>query len=165
MSGLQYNPTTGEPFLRLPAPFSNITMTPPRMSDVAPSVEIMSNPSVAVWMGATGPGSTYTAAKAEAWLTKLKAQTDAAVDELRGATEPHVVSACPVRHLREEREDGTEVYIGDVSIARAHWPEVLDVEERARLVAENNARVAGDPDIVWHVSCTIFRRLIYNQVG
>ncbi|KAJ6580927.1 acyl-CoA N-acyltransferase [Mycena capillaripes] len=151
MSGLQFNPTTGEPFLRLPAPFTNIIITPPRMSDVAPSVAIMNDPAISVWMGPQGPGSTYTVAQAEGWLTKLTAQTDPMVDELRGATEPHTVSGCAVRHIREERSDGTDIFLGDVALYRASWSEVLDVEERARLVAENNARVTGDPEIVWHV--------------
>jgi len=148
MTGLEYNATTGEPFLRLPAPFSNIIITPVRMSDVAPSVEIMNDPFVFKWMGRSTP---YTAKRAEAWLTKVKAQTDAAVEELHGATEPHDVSACPVRHIREEQADGKDVYIGDVRLVRSGWPEVLDTEERARHVAENDARAAGDPEIAWQV--------------
>ncbi|KAJ7663835.1 acyl-CoA N-acyltransferase [Mycena polygramma] len=154
MSGLRYNPTTGEPFLRLPAPFTNIIITPPRMSDVAPSVAIMNNPAVATWMGPNGPASVYTPALAEGWLTKVKAQTDAALGEVRAveATEPRApVGACPVRHIREEQPDGTDLFIGDVGLVRSSWTEVLDAEERARLVAENNARVAGDPEIAWHV--------------
>jgi hypothetical protein len=161
MSGIQYNASTGEPFLRLPAPFTNIIITPVRMSDVAPSVEIMNDPFVFKWMGGSTP---YTADRAEAWLKKVKAQTDAAVDELHGAAEPHVVSGCPVRHIREEREDGTDVYIGDVGLVRSSWTEVLDVEERVRFVAENDARAAGDPDIAWHVGCTVSRRLTCSRL-
>ncbi|KAJ6580928.1 acyl-CoA N-acyltransferase [Mycena capillaripes] len=130
MSTLQYDATTGEPFLRLPAPFSNIIITPPRMSDVSPSVEIMNDSFVFEWMGM---GSTYSAIRAEGWLTKVKVETDA---------------TC---HIREERPDGTDLFIGDVGLVRSSWTEVLDVEERIRLVAENNARVAGDPEIAWHV--------------
>ncbi|KAF8166538.1 acyl-CoA N-acyltransferase [Mycena galopus ATCC 62051] len=149
MTGLQYNATTGEPFLRLPAPFSNIILTPPRMSDVARSVEIMNDPFIFKWMG-QGTLYSYTAEKAEAWLTQLKAETDAQVAELRGATEPHLVSGCPVRHIREEQADGTDVFLGDLSLIRSSFAWVLDTEERARLVAENNARPAGDPGILWH---------------
>jgi hypothetical protein len=153
MSTIQYSATTGEPFLRLPAPFSNIIVTPPRMSDVEPSVAIMGDPAVAQWMGRIGPGSTYTTARAEAWLTALKAQTDAMVEELRGAGP---VSGCPLRHIREERADGTDVFIGDVGLVRSSWTEVLDAEQRRRFVAENNARAAGDPEIAWHVGCMRF---------
>ncbi|KAF7345409.1 hypothetical protein MVEN_01558900 [Mycena venus] len=151
MTGLEYNPTTGEPFLRLPVPFSNIIITPVRMSDVASSVEIMNDPLVYKWMGRSTP---YTAERAETWLTKVKAETDAAVEELRGATVPEPqrpMSACPVRHIREELADGSDVFIGDVGLVRSGWTEVLDKEERARLAAENNARAAGDPEIAWHI--------------
>ncbi|KAJ7497993.1 GNAT domain-containing protein [Mycena galericulata] len=149
MQPLELNAATGEPFLRLPAPFSNIIITPPRMSDVEPSVAILSDPAVSLWMGPMGPTGTYTASQAEGWLTKLKAETDGILDEMGRNSGPF--SECPVRHIREVQEDGTEVFIGDVGIYRSSWSDVLDREERARLVAENNARVAGDPDIVWHV--------------
>ncbi|KAJ7036515.1 GNAT domain-containing protein [Mycena alexandri] len=148
---LQYNLTTGEPFLRLPPPFSNIIITPPRMSDVEPSVAIMDDPAVAPFMG--NRLGQYTPEKAERWLAKVKAQTDAVVEELRtGAAETGgPVSGCPVRHIREERADGTEVYIGDVGLVRSGWPEVHDVEERTRLASANNALPAGDPNIAWHI--------------
>ncbi|KAF7370960.1 Gnat family [Mycena sanguinolenta] len=152
MAGLEYNSTTGEPFLRLPAPFTNFIITPPRLSDAAPSVEIMTQPSVAKWMGPSILLE-YNVDKATAWLTKLKAETDAATEELRATAQTRgPVSACPLRHLREVQTDGTEIFLGDVGIWRSSWPEVLDAEERARLVTENNARPAGDPEIAWHVS-------------
>ncbi|KAJ6543559.1 GNAT domain-containing protein [Mycena vulgaris] len=151
MNALEFNAVTGEPFLRLPPPFANIIITPPRMSDVEPSVEILNDPAVAMWMGPMGPGSEpYTAARAEPWLTKVKAETDVVVQELH-STPGGPFTGCPVRHIREVREDGTDVFIGDVGLARSRWSEVLDADERARLVAENNARAAGDPAIVWHV--------------
>ncbi|KAJ7132354.1 acyl-CoA N-acyltransferase [Mycena epipterygia] len=149
MDALELNATTGEPFLRLPAPFADIIITPPRMRDVEPSVVIMNDPSVFTWMGIRG-GSSYTSARAEGWLTKIKAETDAIMAELRAApTGP--ASGSPVRHLREVQADGTDIFIGDVGLVRSSWTEVLDAEERARFVAENNARTAGDPDIAWHV--------------
>ncbi|KAJ7132353.1 acyl-CoA N-acyltransferase [Mycena epipterygia] len=150
MDALEFNATTGEPFLRLPAPFADIIITPPRMSDVEPSVAILRDPLVHSWMGSRGPGASYSAAQAEGWLTKIKAETDAVMAELRAApTGP--ASGCPVRHLRAVQADGTDIFIGDVVLSRSGWTEVLDAEERARLVAENDARVVGDPDIVWHV--------------
>ncbi|KAJ7272612.1 acyl-CoA N-acyltransferase [Mycena haematopus] len=141
MGELEYNSTTGEPFLRLPAPFSNFIITPPRMSDAGPSVEIMTAPSVAKWMGPTILLE-YNVDKATAWLTKLKAETDAATEELRATAETQgPVSACPLRHLREVQADGSEVFLGDVGIWRSSWPEVLDAEKRA-----------PHPEIAWHVS-------------
>ncbi|KAF7371065.1 Gnat family [Mycena sanguinolenta] len=148
MTGLEYNSTTGEPFLRLPAPFSSFIITPPRMADVARSVEIMNDPFVFKWMGRSTP---YSVDLATAWLMKVKAQTDVAVEELRNSTEFGPVSGCPVRHIREELPDGTDVFIGDVGLVRSGWTEVLDAEERVRFVTENNARAAGDPEIAWHI--------------
>ncbi|KAJ7173544.1 hypothetical protein C8R46DRAFT_1215476 [Mycena filopes] len=151
MSALEYNATTGEPFLRLPAPFANIILTPPRMSDVAPSVAILNDPAIASWMGPNGPGSAYTAAQAEGWISKIKLEAEAVLAEVPLAA-GGPVSGCPVRHMREEQADGTDIFLGDIAIARASFVEVLDKEERARLFAENNARAVGDPAIRWNVS-------------
>ncbi|KAJ7777212.1 hypothetical protein B0H16DRAFT_1406775 [Mycena metata] len=175
-NALEYNATTGEPFLRLPAPFENIIITPPRMSDIAPSTVIMGNPAVSRWMGPNGPGSTYTEVQAEGWISKIKPEADAILDEVR-RTPGGPISGCPVRHVREERADGTDIFIGDIAIARASFVQVLDKEERARLLTENNARVLGDPEIVWHVGyylapshhgrglATVAVRTIINQWG
>ncbi|KAJ7623739.1 acyl-CoA N-acyltransferase [Roridomyces roridus] len=149
MDALEWNPTTNEPFLRLPAPFAHLILTPPRMSDVEPTVSILRDPKVAVWMGSMGPGREYTAARAESYLAKIIAETDVGVQEMKRGEHPF--STCPVRHLREERAEGGDVYLGDVGIYRASWAHVDNREERARMVAENNARQAGDPEIVWHV--------------
>ncbi|KAJ7036514.1 hypothetical protein C8F04DRAFT_1094715 [Mycena alexandri] len=143
-SALEYNAMTGEPFLRLPAPFQNIIITPPRMSDIAPSTVIMSNRAVSRWMGPNGPGSTYTEVQAEGWIRKIKPEADAILDEVR-RTPGGPVSGCPVRHIREERADGTDIFIGDIAIGRASFVEVQDKEERARLLTENNARVLEIP--------------------
>ncbi|KAJ7483175.1 GNAT domain-containing protein [Mycena latifolia] len=150
MTALEFSTTTGEPFLRLPAPFTNIIITPPRMSDVEPSLAILKNRAVSIWMGPPMSTIEYTAARAETWLAKVKQETDAALQEVQSAPNGPF-SGCPVRHIREVQEDGTDVFIGDIGLGRSAWPEVLDANEKARLVAENNARVAGDPDIVWHV--------------
>ncbi|KAJ7173545.1 hypothetical protein C8R46DRAFT_116654 [Mycena filopes] len=159
MSGaLQYNPTTGEPFLRLPPPFANIIITPPRMSDVAPSVAIMDDPAVAPCMG--NRVGQYTPEKAERWLARVKAQTDAVLAAQKDNGAP--MSGCPVRHMREERADadgtGTDdVYIGDVGLVRSGWSEVLDAETRTRLANANAALPAGDPDIAWHIGCGCYK--------
>ncbi|KAK7031492.1 gnat family [Favolaschia claudopus] len=150
MANLEYNAKTGEPFLRLAPPFSNFIITPPRIEDdVDASVEIMNDPFVYKWMGRTTP---YNAELAERWIRTVKVETDAAVEKLKGATEPgSALSACPVRHMREELADGKTVFVGDVGLVRSGWTEIVDAEERARLVAANAARLAGDPEIVWHI--------------
>jgi hypothetical protein len=155
MNAFDFNNPTGEPFLRLSAPFSNIIITPPRMSDVEPSVAILNDPKVGTWMGPPMSTQGYSVAKAQKWLARVKEETDAAALELQ-STPDGPFSGCPVRHIREVQEDGSEVFIGDVGLSRSSFTDVLDAEERSRLVAENNARAAGDPDIVWHVGCMTF---------
>ncbi|KAJ7623728.1 acyl-CoA N-acyltransferase [Roridomyces roridus] len=149
MDALEWNPETGEPFLRLPAPFQNMIITPPRMSDVKPSVAILKDPAVALWMGSTAPGKEYAEPKAEGWLTKIVAETDVGVQEMKRGESPF--SVCPIRHLREERAEGGDVFLGDVGVYRAGWAHILDQEARARMMEENNAKKAGDPETVWHV--------------
>ncbi|KAF7317747.1 Acetyltransferase, GNAT family [Mycena kentingensis (nom. inval.)] len=147
---------SAKPILRLPALWINIVITPPRLSDAAPSVAIMNDPAVAPNMGVT-PEKPYTIERAEAWIAKVKGACDAAVHQMQDASAgageqlKFAIGGCPVRHIREVRADGEEVYIGDVGLARSGFLNVKDKEERARLVAENEARVAGDPEIVWHI--------------
>ncbi|KAJ7281973.1 acyl-CoA N-acyltransferase [Mycena rebaudengoi] len=149
MDPLEVNTKTGELYLRLPAPFSNIILTPPRLSDAAPSIAILHDPKISTFLGPSLP-TPYEIADAEKWLAKLKAETDTIIQEL--ASGESAVRGCPVRHLRELRADGTDVFIGDVGVARSTWPEVLDVEEKRRRVEENSARAPGDPEISWNIS-------------
>ncbi|KAJ6616966.1 acyl-CoA N-acyltransferase [Mycena sp. CBHHK59/15] len=146
MDPLELNTQTGEPYLRLPAPFANIIITPPRPTDVAPSVAIMNDPAVFAWMGRT---TLYTPCIAAKWIAKVTAETDAALHELQAGA--RVVGGCPVRHLRELCADGTDVFIGDVGLTRSTWAEIRDEGERARCVAENNVRAPGDSGISWNV--------------
>jgi hypothetical protein len=140
---------TGEPYIRLSSPFQNIIITPPRLSDVTPSVAIMNEPTVYAWMGRSTP---YTASNAEQWIVKVKAETDAVIEDLK-ANPSGPFGGCPVRHIREVQEDGTEIFIGDVGLVRSYWPELLDVDERKALAEKNKARAPGDPEIAWHVGC------------
>lgn len=74
-------------------------------------------------------------------------------------TEPDltVVGGCPVRYIREVREDGSDVFIGDVGMMRCMHGElmgpdgVLDWSNKAKLEEENNAIPAGDPRIIWSI--------------
>jgi hypothetical protein len=89
------------------------------------------------------------------WLTQAKADADAIWNELEQAKAESpdgplkIVSGCPVRSILEENDDGSYTYLGDCGFIRHTFDEVLDVDERARLLQENNARPAGDPDIIW----------------
>ncbi|KAH7920687.1 hypothetical protein BV22DRAFT_1039546, partial [Leucogyrophana mollusca] len=150
---LEVNPTTGEPFLRLPAPNENIIITPPRLSDELCLAPIINHPKVSVWL--EGPPIPYLDEYALPWLKSLIEKTDAVLTELREEEKRNpdgplkIVGDCPVRHLREVLEDGSDIYIGDLGINRAQLEEVLDKDERAKQVEVNNAKEIGDPTIRW----------------
>jgi hypothetical protein len=104
MNALRANPTTGEVFLRLPAPHENIIITPPRESDAADLVLILNDTRVYKFL--VGPPIPY----------RLH----------------HTVGECPVQHIREVRFDGTELLLGDVSVARNGWTDVTNEDLREK---------------------------------
>jgi hypothetical protein len=62
---LELNDRTGEPFLRLPAPFQNIIITPPRSEDVPSIVRALNDPRV--YKTLSGPPFPYLEEHATAW--------------------------------------------------------------------------------------------------
>ncbi|KAI8990554.1 acyl-CoA N-acyltransferase [Trametes punicea] len=150
---LQFNPQTGEPFLRLPSPHDNIIITPPRMSDAPTIVSYMNDPALYHWL--EGPPFPYLPEHADSWLKRVKKDADAALSELERASAAHpdgppvLVSSCPVRSLREVREDGSELFLGDITLIRERWPDVMDKEVKESLARPNAEKAVGDPDIVW----------------
>ena len=150
---LQFNPRTGEPFLRLPSPHENIILTPPRWSDAPSIVSILNDPVVYHWL--SGPPFPYLPEHAEQWLSQVKNGTDAVLEVLRRVSveepnaSPIVVSEPPVRTLREIREDGTDVYLGDVTFLRERYIDMEDGNEKSALLKANRDRATGDPEILW----------------
>ena len=147
MDTLQVNPTTGEVFLRLPVPYENIIITPPRDSDVADTVLILNDPRV--YKSLPGPPFPYEPHHAEEWLGRMKNKSDQVLEDLRkGMT---VVDGCPVQHIREVQSDGTELFLGDLTVSRCRWSEVEDEDLRAKMAKENGEKPVGDPAIVWSI--------------
>ncbi|EPT01563.1 hypothetical protein FOMPIDRAFT_1059740 [Fomitopsis schrenkii] len=148
---LQVNPSTGEPYLRLPSPHTNIIITPPRMSDVDALVGHMNDARVV--SSFSGPAYPYLTSHAESWISTVKEKSDGLLAELK---QQHpdaplkLVGGCPVHYIREVADDGTETFIGDLFIHRCHFPH--DGAQQTALRAEENAaRPVGDPAIVWCV--------------
>jgi len=148
---LQGHPKTGEPYLRLPAPLDNIILTPPRMTDADATVAIMNDEGVA--MKLASPPYPYLHEHAISWLEKETERNRCAMEEIDRATRSSAgevfFSECPVQSIREEKEDGEEVYIGDVRLARTTYFNILDGEEAKRLEKMNSEKPAGDPGIEW----------------
>ncbi|KAG6903631.1 hypothetical protein DXG01_016133 [Tephrocybe rancida] len=118
----------------------------------------MNDPRIYEWLGPPFP---YLTEHAEAWYEKIKAQSDdalATLEAARDSTEPILVDICPVRVIRELKEDGTDVYVGDIGILRvgdgkllAPPSEAADKEKKAKYLEGNNALLLGDPNIAWTI--------------
>jgi len=152
---LEVNPQTGEPFLRLPAPHENIIITPPREGDQSTLMQHMNDPAIVGWI--EGPPVPYLPEHADFWVQLVREQSDAILEYLRRSEEEfpngplQFVDACPVRYLREVKENGTDVLIGDIVFRRGPFEEVLDGVERKQMQEENACKQAGDPTIQFAV--------------
>ncbi|SJL06087.1 uncharacterized protein ARMOST_09423 [Armillaria ostoyae] len=146
----------GEPFLRLKA-HPNIILTPPRLTDASALMEVLNDESVCRWL--SNPPYPYLQEHAGSWLPHIKSLSDKILEELDSARDEaslRIVDDCPVRYIREVKEDGTDVFIGDVAIIRCPLMDLtsssdISQGEKDRLLAENVSRPAGDPKIVWTI--------------
>ena len=161
---LERHPETGEPYIPLPAPYDRIIVTPPRRDDVPRMVTIMNDAPVKKWLD--GPPFPYLDVHAEDWITRTRDVSDRVMHELRVANEEYprgpftTVSGCPVACLRAIRADGEEDFLGAIEFTRCGYPDLLDREERERLVAKNESKNRGDPEIVWCIGCELSHRYI-----
>ncbi|KAG0709435.1 GNAT domain-containing protein [Suillus ampliporus] len=152
---LEFNPKTGEPFLRLPAPHQNIILTPPREGDQAVLMHNMNDPAIHKWLERSPVP--YLPEHADSWIQLVKGQSDATLEYLRKSEEDfpngplQFVDASPVRYLREVEENGTDVFIGDLVLKKSEFEDVIDEVERKRLQEENANKQADDPTIKYAV--------------
>ncbi|KAG6851338.1 hypothetical protein H0H93_005736 [Arthromyces matolae] len=155
---LEVNSSTGEPFLRLKG-HPSIIITPPRIDDVALYSGIMNDPRIYEWLGS--PPFPYLPEHAEAWYQRIKESSDKSLSELQAAkdiSELIFVGSSPIRTIREVKEDGSELYLGDIGIFRVTDGKFLvppseDVNEetKAKYKEFNDARPVGDPAIAWTI--------------
>ena len=154
---LERHPQTGEPYIPLPAPHENVIITPARREDVPHMVAILNDTPVKKWLD--GPPFPYLDEHAEQWIANAMGTSETVMHELRVADADHPegplvpVSGCPVGSLRVVQEDGRETFLGVVEFKRCGFPDMLDPEEQRRLVARNQSRKYGDPEIVWCIGC------------
>jgi len=155
---LEINASTGEPFLRLNQ-HKNIILTPHRLSDVVCYPPILNDPRVYEWL--LCPPIPYLPEHAKTWFAFAQRYSKTVLSKLdaaRAAPELIIVNACPVRAIREVKENGEEIYLGDIGIDRCMDGKLLalsagaqaDDEQAARYKEENCGRRAGDPDIIWY---------------
>lgn len=151
---LLLNPVTQEPYLRLPSPHENIIITPPRLTDAHTVIGYMNDPKV--YETLEGPPYPYLPEHADFWLNMVKKESDDILKELYDAaekdSEPIFVGGCPVRSLREVKEDGSDVFIGDIGVFRARrFSHHRDEEKEAELLEKNKTLPVGSPEIVWEI--------------
>ncbi|KAJ3575239.1 hypothetical protein NP233_g1228 [Leucocoprinus birnbaumii] len=149
---LEINPLTEEPFLRL-RKHPNVIITPPRLTDAPLLVHPLNDEKVHVWL--SSPPYPYTLDHASQFIDIVKPNCDRGIQELSDAGEEHkplVLSQCPVRFLREIQEDGSDVFLGDISIDRC--AEVEDLMENTRVTNTANLSLPpGHPEIIWTIGC------------
>ncbi|KAG2345753.1 hypothetical protein BDR05DRAFT_960015 [Suillus weaverae] len=115
----------------------------------------MNDPAIYGWI--EGPPIPYLPEHADFWIQLVKRESDATLEYLRKSAEDfpdgplQFVDANPVRYLREAKENGMDVLIGDVNFRRSPFEEVLNEEERKRLQGDNPNKQAGDPTIQYAV--------------
>ncbi|OJA13094.1 hypothetical protein AZE42_09332 [Rhizopogon vesiculosus] len=152
---LEVNPETGEPFLRLPAPHQSIIITPPREGDQSTLMQYFNDPAIFGWID--GSPVPFLPEHADFWVPFVKGQSDAILEYLKKSEEEfpngplQFMDDCPVRCLREVKENGTDVLIGDIAFRRGPFEEVLDGVERKQMQEENASKQAGDPTIQFAV--------------
>ncbi|KAG8744718.1 hypothetical protein FRC11_013332 [Ceratobasidium sp. 423] len=146
---LQHNPITNEPFIALPAPYSDIRLTPARLSDVDNVLPIMNSLDVA--MGFGSPPFPYPRGHCEAWLRDRVRDYENAMVHIKNADgDVGYIDIFPLRHIREVGPDGAETFLGDVGLVREYaFEHIDDIEARKARVAENAGLPPGDPNIVW----------------
>ncbi|KAF9074968.1 acyl-CoA N-acyltransferase [Rhodocollybia butyracea] len=142
---LKVNPSTGEPFLPLDS-HPGFIITPPRLSDIVLLPDLLNDPNVHPWL--KGPPYPYTLEHSRAWVTEKVEEATALLQELESSSEGSlkVVGGCPIRYIREVKEDGTDVLVGDIGLQRSDG---VDLQNAPRLLDVNNQRKAGDPEIIW----------------
>lgn len=151
MSPLKINAQTGEPYLQLPAPHTNIIVTPPRRSDASAIVNILGDQQLSLLL--RRPPHPYLPKHAEEWLDQVTAWSDSARRELEKVGCEGTLSSCPVRSIREVKADGSDVYLGDIELRKSLFDSVTDEVERKLLRDENEAREKGDARIIWEIGC------------
>ncbi|KAG8860401.1 hypothetical protein FRB91_003435 [Serendipita sp. 411] len=143
LSPLLINPRSGEPYLQLPAPHENIIITPFRPEDVDSMVKFMNDERVYSFLG--GPPFPYTHEDGVMWSKSVMERSQSLFRCMEDGNQ--FLDGCPVSSIREVYEDGSDVYIGDITIGRETpertWVGPEDVD--------NLKKPVGDPTILYTV--------------
>lgn len=149
----------GIPYLRLPPPHTDITLTTYRATDASILISMLNHP--AVYMNLAGPPFPYLQEHHDSKVKKMEAETEKALKEFKEFVKEENrrkwVSAVPFNVIRElDKDSGEETVIGDLVFRRSDFLEINDDKEREIIKFRNDSLEPGDPDIVWEIGCQYF---------
>lgn len=165
------NSRSKEPYLRLPAPHSNIILTSHYLENLeetyATLIETLNDPRVYPWL--EGPPYPYSRYDAEQWVNLVYNENKRVLESLRedlseGSTDAgKLYDISPFSCIREvvEQDPVTgepirDVFIGTIGLSRYPFYEhPYGSEERAEAQRQNDALPAGDGNIVWSIGCKL----------
>ncbi|KAJ7915349.1 hypothetical protein B0H13DRAFT_2000517 [Mycena leptocephala] len=105
--------SAGEPYLALPAPLERFYLSPMRASDVPHDIAMMSDIRVARML--VGPPFPVPIAASQRWLVRERAFVTALFDAYAAGN--FLPASCdPFSVLRERLADGSEAYVGQVTV-------------------------------------------------
>ena len=147
------------PFLRLPPPHSNLSLTIGRDSDGPAIISMLNHP--AVYMNLAGPPFPYTQEHRDAQFKQMSDEIETALAEFREVEasrgKPNGkkwVGKAPFTVIREDDpQAGVDTVLGDFVFRRSGFFEVDNEEDKKRMKDQNDELEAGDPNIVWEVGC------------
>lgn len=167
-----------EPYLPLPLTTSPpLILTPQRPTDVPRIVETLTNP--AVGMQLIGPPWPFKAEDAHSWGESLRAQAEDVFRDLKARTEQAEISTngdgedegterpdgnetpetnrqrwpIPAPKIHSLRRADNGAWAGDFGVTRWQFDNVVDPEEKQRLIDENEAKDVLDPTVIWTYGC------------
>jgi len=156
------------PFIRLPAPHTNIIITPPCYSDGDAVITVLNDPRV--YMNLAGPPFPYAKKDWDERFPMIEKATSDALTEWREVAKSRnemgdgnqlekrwMSRGLPVSAIRDvDPVTGEQKFVGDIGVRRREFMILEDQEERKRLIQENEALEAGDPEIAWEMGCESF---------
>jgi hypothetical protein len=143
---VKFDSITGEYYLPIPSPHSNLRLTPYR-PDSDPDFQILYLNDPRVYNNLSGPAFPYLREHADEWNAGQHALSQELFKALRRGDK--YIDGLPFKALREVQEDGSQIFIGDVYVGR----ERNEVPWLAEDEKDNNTKPTGDPATVWSLGC------------
>nr|GAT55787.1 predicted protein [Mycena chlorophos] len=127
----------------------NIVLTPPRLNDAPHIVPLLSDERVYTWLSSVP--HPYSLEDALWWLNRVIPHSDAILallDASKDNPEKITVDRPPVQIIRELKDDGSDVFLGDLTLDLAgQWWEL----EGTGLVSQPEKPLRGEQPDIWTI--------------